>query len=232
MSANLDRLEHVAARLGALKHGVVFLGGAVTELLVTDPGAPVPRMTEDIDAIVEIATRGEYYALAASLRTAGFSEDHSEGAPVCRWLVDRIKVDLMPPDEQILGFSNRWYHDTLAHAVTAVLPRGTTIRLAAAPYFLATKLEAFTGRGHGDFAASHDIEDVLAVVDGRPELREEVRTAPATLRRYLSGRLSQLLVSRAFLEAIPGHLPSDEASQQRLELVLGRLEAIAADPDG
>lgn len=227
MSANLDTLERVATRLGPLKGGVVFVGGAVTELLVTDPGAPEPRMTGDIDGIVEVATAGEYYAFSDKLRAAGFALDRSEDAPLCRWVVDGIKVDLMPPDERILGFANRWYVDTVRAAVTTRLPGGTEVRVVTAPYFLATKLEAFEGRGKGDYAASHDIEDFIAVIDGRPELCEEVLQAPLELREYLSERIGAMLASGAFLDSIPGHLPPDDASQQRASIVLERLRLLS-----
>ncbi len=229
MSANLNMLERVARRLGPLKDDVVFVGGAVTELLVTDPGAPEPRPTGDIDAIIEVATRSGYYEFSVKLRAAGFSEDRSEGAPLCRWVVDGVKVDLMPPDEEILGFSNRWYSETMRNAVVRRLPGGTDVRLASAPYFLATKLEAFAGRGQGDFAASHDIEDFIAVVDGRPELVGEVRDATEDLKRYLAERVAHFLRTEAFLDSIPGHLPSDEASQERAPIVLERLNALSAD---
>lgn len=226
MSANLDALERVAKRLGPLRDDVVFVGGAVTELLVTDPGAPQPRMTADIDGIVEVATAGEYYAFSDKLRAAGFALDRSEDAPVCRWVVDGIKVDLMPPDERIVGFANRWYVDTVRAAVMTRLPGGTEVRIVTAPYFLATKLEAFEGRGKGDYAASHDVEDFIAVVDGRPELCEEVMKAPLELRRYLSERVGGLLATGGFLDSIPGHLPPDDASQQRAPIVLERLRRL------
>jgi hypothetical protein len=228
MSANLDTLERVARRLGPLKDAVVFVGGAVTELLVTDPGAPEPRMTGDVDAIVEVATRPEYYEFSAKLRAAGFSEDRSEGAPMCRWIVESVKVDLMPPDEEILGFSNRWYSETIRNAGVRRLPDGTDIRVVTAPYFLATKLEAFAGRGAGDYAASHDIEDIIAVIDGRPELLDEVRGAPGDLRQYLSERIALLLQTEAFLDAVPGHLAPDEANQQHAPIVLESLRSLAA----
>jgi len=41
-------------------------------------------------------------------------------------------------------------------------------------------------------------------------------------------RVSKLLASRQFLDAIPGHLNPDEASQARIPLVLDRLQKIAA----
>jgi hypothetical protein len=228
MSTNLEALERVAKRLGPLKDALVFVGGAVTEILVTDPGAPEPRITLDIDAVVEARTRREYYGFADKLRAAGFSEDRSEGAPLCRWVVDGVKVDLMPPDEEVLGFSNRWYSAALANASVICLQQGTKIRVVTAPYFVATKLEAFAGRGRNDFTASHDIEDIIAVVDGRPELVQEILSAPADVRRHVSEQIRSYLDTSAFLDAISGHLPPDDASQRRAPLVIQRLQALAA----
>jgi hypothetical protein len=228
MSTNLEALERVARRLGPLKDAVVFVGGAVTELLVTDPGAPEPRVTVDVDAVVDVTTRSEYYRLANALRAAGFSEDRSEDAPLCRWVVEGDKVDLMPPDQEILGFSNRWYSTALASASVIRLPQGTEVRVVTAPLFVATKLEAFAGRGRKDFAGSHDIEDFIAVVDGRPELVDEIRGAPVEVRSYIAERVGTYLSASAFLDAIPGHLPPDDANQRRAPLLIQRLTALAA----
>jgi predicted nucleotidyltransferase len=227
MSANLDTLERVANRLGALRWEVVFVGGAVSELLLSDPGAPQPRMTGDIDAVVGVTSLTDYYEFSSNLKAAGFVEDRSPDAPVCRWLVDGTKVDLMPSDASVLGFSNRWYPDTLRHARTTRLRAGTEVRVITGPYFIATKLEAFSGRGRGDHAASHDIEDVIAVIDGRPELVAEVQASPSDLRAYLSQKFGSLLRDPRFLDGVPGHLPPDEASQARLEIVLDRMQALA-----
>ena len=67
----------------------------------------------------------------------------------------------MPTDEKILGFSNRWYKAAIHSAITYQLTEDLTIRSVTAPYFLATKMEAFLGRGHGDFLGSHDFEDMM-----------------------------------------------------------------------
>ena len=111
----------------------------------------------------------------------------------------------------------------LRHAQTTRLPGGTEVRVITGPYFIATKLEAFEGRGRGDHAASHDIEDVIAVIDGRPELVEEVQGSPSDLRAYLSQKFGSLLRDQRFLDGVPGHLPPDEASQGRLGIVLDRM---------
>ena len=93
-----------------------FVGGCATALLVTDPAAAEPRITYDVDVIVEVASYAEYARLSKRLRALGFSEDSSEGAPLCRWVCDGMKLDVMPTDEKVLGFANRWYTAALRYA--------------------------------------------------------------------------------------------------------------------
>ncbi|MFH2119243.1 MAG: hypothetical protein ABIJ25_02460, partial [Pseudomonadota bacterium] len=83
----------------------------------------------------------EYHRLEAELRSKGFKQDMSENAPVCRWLVDAIKVDIMPTQEEILGFSNRWYLPAIKNADLIELENELTIKLVSPPYFLATKID-------------------------------------------------------------------------------------------
>jgi len=99
----------MAARLGPLLPEIVFVGGCATGLLITDPAASPVRATDDVDVIVQVASYAEYVRFSKRLRNLGFYEDSSEDAPICRWLIDHMKLDVMPTDETILGFSNRWY---------------------------------------------------------------------------------------------------------------------------
>lgn len=225
--ANLAMVRHVAERLGDLRERVVFLGGAATTLLITDQAAPDVRPTLDVDVIVEIGSGPDYYRLGESLREIGFTEDASEGAPLCRWLIDGIRVDIMPTDERILGFSNRWYLSAMRHAVRIEVGIGVTIRIVTAPFFFATKLEAFFGRGGNDFMASHDLEDIIAVLDGRKGIIEEVKSGPEEVREFLARSFDALLRNREFLDALPGNLPPDAASQKRAMVVLNKMREIA-----
>src|SRR3990167_8160102 len=99
----------VARKLAHLRSRVVFVGGMVRGLLITDPAAGAPRATKDVDLIVGIASRLEFHRLCDELRRLGFREDSTAGAPICRWVVSGIHVDVMPDDESIFGFRNRWY---------------------------------------------------------------------------------------------------------------------------
>lgn len=220
-------VQHVAGKLGNLLEKVVFLGGSATALLITDPAAPDVRMTQDVDVIVEAATWLEYHHLEQELLGKGFTHDTSEGAPICRWLIDGVIVDVMPVSEEILGFSNLWYGPALQNSVTRELSPELSIRLVTAPYFLATKIEAFRGRGNGDYLASHDVEDMVTLIDGRKELLGEIITAPADLRKFLADTFCDYLAAQTFVECISGHLLPDKASQGRLPLIIQRITQIA-----
>lgn len=207
-------------RLGELAEEMVFLGGCATGLLITDPAAPPIRVTRDVDAIVQVVSLNEYYKLSAKLRALGFTEDKSEGAPICRWLADKVILDVMPTDTKILGFGNEWYQAAAEHAEVVSLPSGKQIRMVSAPYFLITKLEAFEGRGGGDYLASHDMEDIIAVLDGRPEIVDEVKNSNPVLVKELSERFRGLMQEQYFFDSVSGHMPTDATSQARVTIIL------------
>jgi len=131
------------------------------------------------------------------------------------------------PDESILGFTNCWYASAIKTAKRFVLPNDMSIRLINASHFLATKLAAFDGRGEEDYVMSHDLEDVICVIDGRPGMEDEVRGSATDLLQYICSQLKDLWKQRAFLEALPGHLPGDAGSQARLPDLVSKLERLA-----
>lgn len=161
----VERVIEAAELLGDLAEEVVFTGGAAVGLLITDPAVPAVRPTLDIDVIAEVATLAEYYRLQERLRAKGFTES-MEDKVICRWRHGSIILDVMPTDEKILGFANRWYI-------------------------------------------------------------EAVRQAKGDIQAYLAAELGRLLANRDFLDSLPGHLPGDAASQQRVPIILERMRDIA-----
>jgi hypothetical protein len=226
-NSNIESLKHVATRLGPLLSEVVFVGGCTTGLFITDKAAGEVRATLDVDVIAEIASYAEYATFSERLRAQGFREDASEGAPVCRWLIDEMILDVMPTEQRVLGFTNRWYRAAMDSSQEIKLDPKLRIRTVTAPYFIATKLEAFRGRGRGDFAASHDLEDILTVIDGREEIVQEISGAKK-VQPYIADELSKLLRTPAFLDSLPGHLLPDATSQARASLLLNRIKQIAS----
>lgn len=134
----VEEIATVAKRLETLGiEGIVFVGGATVELLLTDPAAPPARPTLDVDVVTPASTRSSFYGVESKLRAAGYVQ--SMAGPICRWNVDGVTVDIMPMIEAILGFSNRWYPDLIENAIERTLPDGTVVRIGDAPHLLATK---------------------------------------------------------------------------------------------
>lgn len=225
---NLFVLLPIVRALDDLCESLVFVGGCATGLLVTAQRAQTIRPTTDVDVVVQAVTHADYYAVERAVEARGFKHDQSDDAPICRWLFNGLVLDLMPSGPGILGFHNRWYPRVVQTATRITLPDGQVIRLITAPLFLATKFEAYRGRGRNDYLASHDLEDLLTVIDGRSELIDEIRQVDTELRRYIADEINKLLGEGAFLDALPGQLPSDSASQARLPELLRRLRSIAA----
>jgi len=221
-------MEVVAERLGEhLRQELVFVGGAAASLLITDPGQPAIRPTQDVDLIVRATVRADYQKVEALLRRQGFVNDMSKDAPICRWRVGGVAVDVMPTLKEILGFVNCWYPMALLTAQQIRLPSGALIRLVTAPVFVATKFEAFADRGRSDYLFSPDLSDLISVIDGRDELLAECQQADDGLKAYLRGKIRALLETAAFLDALPGHLPGDAASQARLPELRAKLRKLA-----
>lgn len=224
---NLEIIEIAAQALGPLCDELVFLGGCATALLITDSAAPPVRATRDVDTLAEIGSAAEYRELETRLRERGFEVDSTKGAPICRWTGHGILLDVMPTDEQILGFGNVWYVSAVASSAPHRLLSGTEIRLIDPVHFVATKLEAFDGRGNNDFVMSHDLEDVICVLDGRPELEDEITGAVRELRDHVCNRIRDLVNTPQFIESLPGHLPGDAGSQARLPMLMEELARLA-----
>jgi predicted nucleotidyltransferase len=111
----------------------------------------------------------------------------------------------MPLDDSVLGFSNSWYRYAWEHPLEFELG-DVSIRIVSAPVFIATKLEAFNNRGDGDYRASHDLEDIIAVIDGREELLQEMEQAPSEVQSFVRSEMQRLLHDPDFLDALPGHV--------------------------
>lgn len=224
---NLPLLEEAAARLKPFLSEIVFVGGATLGLLITDSAGAGIRRTNDVDVVAEIMTYADYILFSERLLRAGFVEDSGEKPLTCRWRYGSLILDVLPLDEKVLGYTNIWYRSALSSAERMMLPSGVSIQVISAPFFLGTKMEAFRGRGQNDFIGSHDIEDFVAVIDGRDTIVHEVAAAPADLQRYLAKAARSLLEDTRFRDVLPGFVYGDDVTQLRVPLIERRLEEIA-----
>lgn len=225
---NVRLVEVVAQALGELCDELVLVGGCAAGLLYTSPNAPPPRVTFDVDVVAEVTALAAYHALEKRFASRGFARDMSPDAPICRWRLGEMQVDLMPAAERILGFANRWYPLAIAGASAVTLPSGRKIRLISAPAFLATKLEAFATRGKSDLMSSHDFEDIINVIEGRIGIEAEVADAGGELAIYLASRFAEIARDPDFENTLPGLVVYDELYEDRIRRVRERINLIAA----
>lgn len=225
-----NMLETVAMALGPdLRKRFVFVGGCTTALFITDTITLEDiRATDDVDLIIDLAGYGEWAQLQAQLREKGFSETHEDNV-ICRMRLGELKVDFMPDDEKILGFSNRWYAKGIETAVGYRLTDQLEIKHLVPELFLATKLEAFLGRGNDDLLMSRDIEDILLVVDGREELLDDVKNADPEIRGFIAEQCQALQRHWDFEAFVAGNIRGPTG---RIDIVRDRFTALATANDG
>lgn len=112
----------------------------------------------------------------------------------------------MPTNDPTIGFSNKWYPEGYKNAIWHTLDDRSAIRILSAPYFLATKLEAFKSRGNSDGRMSHDFEDIVYILENRQEIWQEIRLTPVALKAYLRSEFRHLLSNTHIMEWIECHI--------------------------
>lgn len=225
---NMSLLMAMAQVMGPVCEQVVFVGGCATGLLVDDADLIDVRPTEDVDAIVEVASLAAYHQLAEQLMQRGFKQTMADNTPPFRWYWNRMQLDLVPVDERVLGFANPWYRVGFEAALPVELAGGLILRHLSAPHFLATKFEAFKDRGQNDVYLSHDLEDIMTVMEGRSCVVQEMATAEEAVRKHVGQSVAALLHMPTFQNALPGLL-SDPEREQTVKTRLMKIAQLALD---
>ncbi|MEX8547512.1 MAG: nucleotidyl transferase AbiEii/AbiGii toxin family protein [Mucilaginibacter sp.] len=206
MHINIVRLKAVAQVLSNLKEAFVFVGGATVSLYATDASlANEVRPTEDIDVVVEIAGYSGFTQLEEKLRAVGFVNDIESGV-YCRYKIQGIIVDVMPTNDTAIGFSNKWYPEGFKNAVTVPLDEKTAVKIFSFPYFMASKWEAYKGRGKGDYRTSKDFEDLVYLFENVDDLQNQLNKAPAHLFNYLQEEFLKIIDTPDFKEGLYAHM--------------------------
>jgi predicted nucleotidyltransferase len=229
-----ELLELAVEILGPIVDEVTFVGGATVHLWLTEPAAPPVRATDDVDVICDITSYGAYQTLAERLRERGLEEVMDEQV-ICRWRHTEtgLAIDVMPTAEDVLGFSNPWYELGIETAIERELPSGARIRAVAPPVMVATKLAAWLGRGQDDVLTSLDVHDIVVLVDGRPELIDELANQKEDLRVYVAQELASLTEEEYFPYVVQsavagyGDVAADRAAivQERISSIIDRLHS-------
>lgn len=222
-SRNINKIETLASVLGDLLNNVVFVGGSVLELYVTDHAAYENRPTDDIDIVISAPTLGGFFSWEQQLEQKGFKRvlDSPKNKKYL-WSYQKIEVNLIPMLTESLGYTNRWYEEAVFHAISYTLPNETSIKLFPAAYYLASKIEAYQQRGKDDIRLSEDFEDIIYLLGSRLEILEEIGNAFYEVRNFIREAFLVLLRNYDLEEGICYALPDgtdDEAVDRILHIM-------------
>jgi predicted nucleotidyltransferase len=207
---NLIRIKAVYHALDELKETIAFVGGATVSLYADKPEQTDVRPTNDIDVLIEIGSYGNYIRIQEKLAKIGFHVD-PEAKITCRYKYQGLIVDIMPTEESVLGFSNIWYREGFSNLIAYQVDERTKVNIFSPAYFIASKLEAFKGRGNSDGRTSHDFEDIVFVLDNRKSIWQELDASEQYLRNYLTGECQKLISNKNIEEWISVHLEYETA---------------------
>ena len=126
----------------------------------------------------------------------------------------------MPTDENVLGFTNRWYKEGIQHIFPFQLDAHTIIYLFDIAYFLGSKFESFRSRGSDNMRFSSDFEDIIYIFDNRIGLLDELQLANLSIKSYLQKEINQLLSHTHIKENVSAHLGYGKIAIDRTERIL------------
>ena len=219
---NLRVVEKVANSLEELNKDVIYVGGAVVSLYVTDEGAEQPRPTKDIDISVQISTYAQMEELREKLALKKIYPAPSEKV-MYRYSYEDILIDFIPFEETPLGPTNRWLKPGFEKAYPVNIGE-LEIKILPVSLFLATKWEAFKSRG-SDPRTSHDFEDIIYIVNNNKEVVEDVRNANHDVKDFLKEMSHEVLNHASRNEIIECHINPFTVDERR-EIVIEKLSEI------
>ncbi|MCA4781804.1 nucleotidyl transferase AbiEii/AbiGii toxin family protein [Empedobacter stercoris] len=222
---NVGVVAKIAEALKDLNDKVVFVGGAVVSLYTDDPAADEIRPTADIDFTVNIANISNFSVwndLIEKLNTLGFSPDPF-GHAICSYKYMDIPVDIMAPEDGPNGPSNKWYKKGF-NDLWKVDVKEQTVNILSSPYYLASKFEAFNDRGK-DFRTSHDLEDIIYILDNRTTMVDEIINAEDEVKSFIVSQFMNFKKKGILEEALIAHI-HPIMLDERLSIVEEKLEMI------
>lgn len=221
---DLQSLASVALGLKELREKVVFVGGAVINLYANDFAAEEIRPTEDIDMTIKYDNFNEWSKLETRLSELEFYPDPF-GQSICSYKFKDIPIDIIPAENSAIGESNSWYKPGFKDLQNIEISKNITIRILSAPFFLATKFEAFANRGSLDYRSSHDFEDIIFVLDNRTNIVNEILNADEEVKIYLKNELAILKNHKNADEILSMHI-HPLIVKERFEMLMEKIKLI------
>ena len=212
-------VKQIAMELSWLQPSPVFIGGSVLGFYLDAFGRSQLRTTLDVDIIIPAVTTYHLWTQLESQLRKNLWVPAQEG-PICRYCSPTgILVDFLPKQPSILGFAGMWYED-ISKAPQTVVIDDISIQIAQPAHFLATKIEAFWDRGLQDPMLSHDLEDIISLMDGCTELLSSINNQNPTIRLWIKEKTAFISEQDWFQDAVVGNLPRGPNQIQREEHLL------------
>jgi len=219
---NLKVVEKVALALEELNDEVIYVGGAVVSLYVTDEGAEQPRPTKDIDISVQVSSYAQMNQFQESLASKKIFPAPTENV-MYRYTYEDVLIDFIPFEETPLGPTNKWLKPGFKKAYPITIGKAK-IKILPVSMFLATKWEAYKNRG-GDPRMSHDFEDIIYIIDNNLNLIDDVVNADKDVQTFLKEMSNEILSHSSLYEIIECHINPFTALERR-DLIIDKLEQI------
>ena len=219
---NLKMVEKVASSLEEINKDVIYIGGAVISLYVTDDGAEQPRPTKDIDISVKISTYKQMDDMREKLATKNIYPSPTDSV-IYRYTLDGILIDFIPYEKTSLGHTNSWLKPGFKKAIAVKLGKAQ-IKILPVSLFLATKWEAYNSRGN-DPRISQDFEDIIYIIDNNLDVVNDIKSADMEVRSFLKKMSKEILSHSSLHEIIEYHINPYTANERR-KLVIDKLKKI------
>jgi hypothetical protein len=222
----IERLArvHAAFLTAGLEHA--FVGAGVLPLYLSDALRAWAEQTHDVDVVVAGRTRAAFRAAERRLEAVGLRHDTREGAPICRWTLEDVQVDVLPEEPGILGLQGALFPQAFAARHPTAARDGLEIPVVPLPWFAGLKARAYLDRGAADPWASKDLDDLLLLLEDHGEALVAVvldPASPAELRDTLAALAAALSAHPRASELVEAHLhPSgdlDRRSDRVVELL-------------
>jgi hypothetical protein len=110
----------------------------------------------------------------------------------------------MATEDGPLGPANPWYKIGFENLWTAKA-KDQEIKILSAPCYLATKFEAFNDRG-SDYRTSHDMEDIIYVLDNRIGIVEEIVKDDLRIANFIKAQLQKIISKGMMKEVLIAHI--------------------------
>lgn len=222
---NLAVVAEIAKALGNLNELVVFVGGAVVSLYTDDPAADEIRPTQDIDLTIKIVNLFQWEKIQRQLDTLGFQPDPF-GHSISSFIYKNIRIDILSTEDSPLGNTNPWFKIGF-ESLGKITIENQIVNILSAPCFLATKFEAFKNRGK-DYRTSHDIEDIIYILDNRIKIVEEIKICDLRIRSFLCQEFGKTIKLGILKDVLMAHI-HPLMIEERLPMVEEKIYQILKD---